>query len=162
MSEVENFSVEGPVDEQYVRDYIAWRAADLSFDNVIENIARLRAIQKSPFRSYYDELMKPILDKIQAERWEKYQAWRASEDYQWLRNYYLTNTNGSIEEIEELISPDCRDALNSGRVPRVNYANWLWYMRHYFGSPDHDLGAVLEMGALARKVEAEIKDGQEN
>lgn len=64
----------------------------------------------------------------------------------------MSNTNGSVGEIERLISPVRREGLQNPPISREHYANWLWNTRHYFGLT-HDLGTVLEMGTIAQEIE---------
>lgn len=155
---VEAFPVEGPIDEAYVREYVRWSTDKTVKYEPVERVARQLAIEKAGLKAYYKELMKPIIEANRARRLKEHEEWWASEDYQWLRNYLLTNTNGSVEEIEELISPADGRRLHDEKIPRTNYANWLWNTRHYFNGPDRDLETVLEMGATARKVEKEFRE----
>lgn len=159
--DVEDYPTEGPVDEQYVRDFIEWDTTTPGRKHLVERFARLKAIEDAGLKEYYRGLIQPRLDAIQQKLAERRVVWLASEEYQWLRSYLLSATNGSVEEIEELISPGYAEELRSPRTTREQYANWLWNTRHYFQATG-DLDTVLELGAIAQKVEAEESGRQEH
>ena len=106
---VHDFPVNDKIDEEYVRSFVEWdekTPTGIGDAAQVEKYARLFAIEKAGLRPYYQELIRPQVEAIQAKVLKEYNEWHASEDYQWLRNYLLTNTNGSVEEIEKLISPN--------------------------------------------------------
>lgn len=152
--DVEEYPIEGPVDEQYVRDFIEWEKVTPVMANAVEHCARLKAIEDAGFKEYYRELNRPRVEALQRGRSERQRAWLVSEEYQWLRSYLLSATNGRVEEVEELIRSDCSSILRHPTHSRERMANWLWNTRHYFEVMG-DLGTVLELGAIAREVEAE-------
>lgn len=153
-NDVENFPIVGPVDERYVQDFVAWQRTYSPLKDIVENCARLRAIEQAGLKEYYQELHRPQVEELHERRSQRQQAWLESEERSWLRGYLLTHADGSEEEIEALVQEECFWAMRHPHHSRERMANWLWGTRHYFDATT-DLGTTLELGALAQQVEAQ-------